>query len=121
MIRIEHGSSITIGSDGSGGKFGSDVRLRGVGWSWAAFDCHEQINVSIRGGVDGEQTVPRSELFALVHLLTHVRVPDGVLIEMHVDNAYVVNQLHALVAGWRPGINTVHGDLWTRAAATRRR
>ena len=49
-----------------------------------------QIIGTIRGGVDGEQTVPRSELYALVHLVTHVRIPDGVLIEMHIDNAYVV-------------------------------
>ena len=113
VIRAEHGGNITIGSDGSGGRFGSDVRLRRVGWSWAAFDCGMQVIGTIRGQVDGEQTVPRSELFALVHLVTHVRIPDGVLVEMHIDNAYVVNQVHALVAGWRPGIKTVHGDLWS--------
>ena len=31
---------------------------------------------------------------------------------MYTDNAYVVNTMYKVLAGWRPGPKTVHGDLW---------
>ena len=107
-----HGNRITVGSDGSGGEHGSDPRLRRVGWSWVAL--HEQGHVlgSYGGGVTWWQTVPRAELQAVIHFLCHVTIGPGVQVQLYCDNSYVVNQVQAFVAGWRPSVMTRHGDLW---------
>ena len=114
ISRRKYGVVVTIGSDGSGGEHGTDPRLRRVGWSWAALKSCGEVVGGISGGLNGNQaqTVPRSELFAAVHFLTHVTVIGEVLVEMFIDNLYVVNALHELIAGWRPSGKTVHGDLW---------
>ena len=112
-ITLGHGMCVTIGSDGSGGPHSSDARLRRVGWSWAALNAAEEVFASIADGVTGKvQTVPRSELVAAVHFVTHCTIEDGCLVELYIDNAYVVNTLYKVLAGWRPGAKTVHGDLW---------
>ena len=112
IIRLEvrHGTKIIAGSEGSGGKHAIDPRLRRVGWGWCVLRADFSLIGSISGGLGSEQglqTVPRAELQAAVHFLTHVWISDGVIVELHVDNSFVVNGLHALVAGWR----ATHGRL----------
>ena len=64
---------------------------------------------------DHEQTVPRAELFAVVHLLNCLSMSAGMVIHVYVDNKYVVDTMHCLIAGWRPGPETAHGELWAEA------
>jgi ribonuclease HI len=113
-LTAEMGPLITIGSDGSGGEHGSDTRLRRVGWSWVALSPEGQVLGSVHGGIEADfaQTVPRAELHAVIHFLRHVEILEGVSVEVHIDNAYVVNSFHQFVAGWRPTPRTLHGDLW---------
>ena len=111
-ITLAHGKVVTIGSDGSGGPHSADSRLRRVGWSWAALNSEQEEFASIAGGVDGKvQTVPRSELVAAVHFATHCIIEDGCLVEMYIDNAYVVGAVKATIVGWKPGVKILHGDL----------
>jgi ribonuclease HI len=56
--------------------------------------------------------VPRAELHAAVHFLRHTAIDEGVKVDMHIDNAYVVDALHSFVSGWRPTAQTTNGDLW---------
>jgi ribonuclease HI len=108
------GPLVIVGSDGSGGAHGSDTRLRRVGWSWVALSADGITLGSVHGGISNElpQTVPRAELHAAIHFLRHVILSDGVQVELHIDNSYVVSSFHNLAAGWRPAARTTHGDLW---------
>jgi hypothetical protein len=113
-----HGSSksepLFAGSDGSGGKHGTDPRLRRVGWSWAVLQANGRILAGASGGLTGKaQTVPRAELFAAVHFLEHV-VGHATL---YIDNKFVVDGIAKVRGGWRAGPKTEHGDLWGRIAA----
>lgn len=62
--------------------------------------------------------MPRAELHVAVHLLVHIG--DGILAEAHIDNACVANNLHAMIAGWRPSTKTNHGALWGELASNER-
>jgi ribonuclease HI len=96
------------GTDGSGGANSRDPRLRQVGWGLAVFTAQGWPILWKSGGVTGNQTVPRSELWALCRL---AEATTGDL-KVYIDASYVVN-------GYRHLNNTVqedvlHADLWHR-------
>ena len=69
------GKKITVYTDGSGGKYSADPRLRRCGWAWVC----PQINSNkiavhgARGALDGKQTVPRAELRAILECLNDLK------------------------------------------------
>ena len=112
-ITKEFGLHLTAGSDGSGGKYASDVRLRSVGWSWTLLaPSGEELGHSY-GGIAGRsgQTVPRAELTAAIDFLRVAEIDEEVSVDLFIDNSYTVNLLHTIISGWRPSASTVHGDL----------
>jgi ribonuclease HI len=118
ILRVDdHGSSsanpLVAGSDGSGGQHGTDPRLRRVGWSWVVLKADGKVLGGATGGIEGKaQTVPRAELFAVVHFLEHVIGH----VTLYIDNKYVVDGIAKLRGGWRAEPKTEHGDLWGRFA-----
>ena len=113
LLTLAHGRLIIVGSDGSGGKFGQDPRLRRVEWSWVALTLDGNQLGGASGGLIGDrtQTVPRSEMFAAVNSLASVVLDPDVQVELYIDNAFVVGKLQAVAAGWHPGVHTMHGDI----------
>eukprot|EP00973_Karenia_brevis_P030934 4266971-Karenia_brevis.AAC.1 len=65
-------------TDGSGGPYSGDPRLRRCGWSWvvdAANGCYSYALVAHygeHGSMDGKQTVPRFGLTAVMRALLAV-------------------------------------------------
>ena len=95
------------GTDGSGGAYASDPRLRHVGFGVALLASTGHILDLARGAVEGQQSVPGAELSALVWLLCHT-VGDLVV---YVDAEHVVKG----PKGWREGRLSpqhAHRDLW---------
>ena len=78
--------------DGSGGERTSDPRLRRCGWA-AVHMCHGQVIGSLHGILPGPfQTVPRSELLALVALVEEIGPQlAATAAPLASDCAYVVN------------------------------
>ena len=62
--------------------------------------------------VPGKQTVPRSELWAL--LLVMQRMKTGGRYKVFIDASYVINGLQARTVNYTRGSN---GDIWTRIFA----
>ena len=101
-------------TDGSGGKKGSDPRLRRCGWGVVRLNLDDPGNPSLACGAFGPlpgplQTVPRSEIFAAIQVLDLVH---GAVI-IYSDCEYFVSRAGALGqrARMRAGKN---GDLWAR-------
>ena len=101
------------GTDGSGGTHTADPRLRRVGWSWCLLGPDHQVTLWARGGLAGpRQTVPRSEIYALLHLATHT---DGDIL-VYSDCKNAVDTYRNLQHGWKPDSLTANGDLWGQLA-----
>ena len=84
-VQVEPG--LIAATDGSGVEYGSDVRLRRVGWGLVLLDTANVHPLGIAyGTVSGLQTVPRAELFALVYLASQTEGD----VEVLVDSSYVV-------------------------------
>ena len=69
------GTKITVYTDGPGGKFSPDPRLRRCGWAWV---CPQDGSNKIArhgafGSLDGKQTVPRAELRAILECLNDLK------------------------------------------------
>jgi len=58
-------------TDGSGGPNSRDPRLRRVGWGAVVSNGRLEPIAWASGGVEGPQTVPRSELQAVLWLVSH--------------------------------------------------
>ena len=69
------GKTITVYTDGSGGKFSSDPRLRRCGWAWVCpqHNSNKIAKHGARGSLDGKQTVPRAELRAILECLNDLK------------------------------------------------
>lgn len=99
--------------DGSGGRFSSDPRLRRCGWGIVVIIPlpHEYKIVSwVSGtlvGAQTEQTVPRSEITALMVALE--RLPATSSFELFTDNKMVYD---TYLAGPRSMDHAVNVDLW---------
>ena len=79
--------SYLLATDGSGGEHGNDVRLRRVGWGLVLLNiANAQPLGTAYGTVEGSQTVPRAELYALVFVAENTQGSATVLI----DSSYVV-------------------------------
>jgi hypothetical protein len=78
-------------SDGSGGPYTRDARVRRVGWAWCVYDDKGNFVGGASGGVPdiGEQTVHLAELFGAIHC---IEMCEGSF-ELHVDNLNVVKGL----------------------------
>ena len=89
MIVLQRG--LLAGTDGSGGGYGSDARMRRVGWGLV---LHSTVNTHLQGlafgTVAGAQTVPRAELYALAYLAASIQGDIGDL----VDSSFVVKGFH---------------------------
>ena len=101
-------------TDGSGGDKGSDPRLRRCGWGVVRLDLDDPGNPKIACGAYGplhgpRQTVPRSELYAAIQVLTLVQSGDVVIFSdcsYFVDHAGSMEKRECLCLGR-------NGDLWT--------
>ena len=70
-------SGCILGGDGSGGKFGKQIRTRKCGFGFTAFRLTKdrsfhRVRYAL-GSVPGTQTVPRSEITVLLHALRHTK------------------------------------------------
>ena len=81
---VESGATILLGTDGSGGPFSDDPRLRKSAWAVVALrmDGDEFVVIGTMSGalVDSDETcntVPRAELMALVRALEALSWHDG--------------------------------------------
>ena len=104
--------------DGSGGPQSQDPRLRRVGWAWCqTFPVPlDQVrpglpedDIGQYGTMEGNQTVPRAELQALIFAVTFLGIAPGpCTIHIYSDNVAVVD-------GYNVGRRVGHGnmdDLW---------
>ena len=70
-------SGCIVGTDGSGGKHGRQIRTRKCGFGVSIVKlCRDgtfQLVGSAFGSVPGKQTVPRSEMAGLLHALLHTK------------------------------------------------
>ena len=111
----KHGVLLHAGSDGGGGVHGGDPRLRRVGWSWVVTKpCGAQvggISGSLQHG-DDHQTIPRAELFAVVHFAANVKQAEHQRIVLWVDNSGTVDGCISMAYGWVAKGDTANGDLW---------
>ena len=106
--------------DGSGGKYTSDVRRRGVGWAWTqvleipvteARPLLESDSIGWYGTVEGPQTVPRAELRAFKQVLALLAENQYTgKLRIHSDCKYVVQGFKA--GRWRQAGTIAHSDLW---------
>ena len=95
------------GSDGSGGHHSSDPMQRRTGWGVVITnEQHETIAWASAGCEDGEQTVPRAELQALIWIAQQTNGD----IEVAIDAKYVVKG-HAKGPNGR---HDYHNDLWEK-------
>ena len=69
------GKKITVYTDGSGGKYSSDPRLRRCGWACVCpqSNSNKIAILGARGALDGKQTVPRAELRAILECLNDLK------------------------------------------------
>ena len=97
------------GSDGSGGLYTSDPRLRRAGWSWVLVDQDYKIVLAAYGTLPGKrQTVPRAELQALLHFTQNTQGSCN----FYIDCLSVIINYRKLLKGWIPGLKEANGDLW---------
>eukprot|EP00438_Fugacium_kawagutii_P020690 Skav232339 [mRNA] locus=scaffold1704:401439:402953:+ [translate_table: standard] len=107
-------SSLFFGTDGSGGPFSNEPRLRKCAWAVVAVAFENDAFVlvgSITGFVrDGHNpnTVARAELRAFVELLQ--AIPEGCEPRVAVDASFVINVYHKLRRSPKK-IRNPHGDL----------
>ena len=102
---IIDGRGLTFSTDASGGPFTSDVRLRKVGVSVAAFkwvNGKPELVASICATLPGQQTVFRGELYAVLLLLQRSAGP----IDCTLDCKGVFTKLRGACQGKH------HADLW---------
>ena len=100
------GTSVCIGTDGSGGMHARDPRLRRCGWGWVALSVDTMLPCAAgRGTVPGRQTVPRAELAALVDVIAHT---SGDLL-VAIDNEPTIK---AYRRGPGHCCSSHNGDLW---------
>jgi len=95
-------------TDGSGGAHLADSRLRRVSFGLALFAADCTMLGFIGGGVPGEQTINRAELFAVVMLAR--RLPRATRLPVAVDSSFVLRPGSEDEQSVRGG--TVHLDLW---------
>lgn len=109
VLSIPEGA--VIGTDGSGGTFGADPRLRRVGWVWVLLP-ERKTSAFAQGSVAGEQTVPRAELQAILHLLEFTTGE----VTVHTDCLSVLNGVIKLQQGiCEPKPDTTNGQMWRKA------
>ena len=90
--------------DGSGGRDSKDRRLRRVGWSWCqvypipADEVRPGLDsddIGQYGTMEGVQSVPRSELYALMSFVMYtVLIPEPCEVDIYSDNQAVVEGFH---------------------------
>ena len=110
--------------DGSGGPDGRDPRTRRVGWAWCQYfeipsnEVRPHVDtddIGQYGTMEGYQSVPRSELFALMAIALYTaRLPTPAALLIISDNKAVVD---GFAKGPRPPDGPSHsnmGDLWER-------
>ncbi len=104
-------AGMTIATDGSGGAFSSDPRLRRCGWGFMVLDGAGQEVCPGRGPLLGwRQTVPLAEL-AAVRALLHVTTGP---IQVYIDSKVVVKGIHR-GASWRHTRNAYQWeDVWKK-------
>ena len=66
------GHTIIVFTDGSWGRNTSDPRLRRCAWAWIIPGAHSPIT-GVCGNLLGQQTVPRSELRAILECLNDLK------------------------------------------------
>ena len=107
---------VRIGSDGAGGKNGSDPRIARVAWASVAVlfatddeDCTDIVQVAgYCGGLRGRQTVPRAEAAGLLNAASAARRAQGT-VTVGIDNSGVIDQLR----GEREdALASEAGDIW---------
>ena len=87
-------SSITVYTDGSGGKNSDDPRLRRCGWAWVipgltTPDCGSCRNLL------GQQTVPRAEITARIEFVRELEISPRIKkMVLHSDCKMVVDLLN---------------------------
>ena len=95
------------GSDGGGGPDG-DPRTRRVIAGAAVFDSESDEVAILFSQVPGRQSVPRAELWGLLHVLR--RMQPNRHYTMYIDASYVINGMNSRSNHYSQGTN---GDLWT--------
>ena len=106
-------SLFVFGSDGSGGPFSQEPRVRRCSWSVVAVSKQHptQILGTISGLLVGKQTVPAAEAFAFKELLGRSHGP----VTLVVDAKYVINKWQKI----RNPDNIYEGsnpEIWTQIA-----
>ena len=109
--------------DGSGGEDSADCRLRRVGWAWCQYrdiPTHEvrphldSDDIGQFGTIEGRQSVPRAELFALMAAVLYTAaLPKPASIQTLLiisDNKAVVDGFYR---GPKPGQGNMD-DLWEK-------
>ena len=80
-------SCVVLATDGSGGPFSSEPRLRRCGWAFVAMDVDGDIVAQGWGPLEGwRQTVPLSELEAATQLAASIQGD----LQLYVDASYLV-------------------------------
>ena len=99
-------ATITVFTDGSGGKNSSDPRLRRCGWAWVIPGPQGPI-CGVSGNLTGEQTVPRAELKALIEFVLELeQVP-------HITNVTIYSDCKMVVDLFAAGIDRCkQSKLW---------
>ena len=114
MCNLQEG--LIAGTDGSGGEYSSDVRLRRVGWGLV---LHSTANTHLQGlaygTVAGAQTVPRAELYAIAYLAAYTQGD----IEALVDSSYVVKGFNRGPGYPQSRNKDLWGFLWSSMGARR--
>ncbi len=119
-LNCPEGHTLQIYSDGSGGKFSSIPLLRRCGWGWIALSSNLELDFARCAPLGGlPQTVPRSELTALIDCLQFI--PKGQDVDITLD-AKVVQRIAPTIsqllrtncerASAHPALFSVNGDLW---------
>ena len=98
-------------TDGSGGEFTKDARVRRVSYGMLAFSGHREGSLKVGdmfwGTLAGKQTVPRAETFAVLRVLE--TAPRHQPICIFTDHAGVVRTTSKPVSQWALRANA---DLW---------
>jgi len=116
------GASVTLppgafaATDGSGGRFASDPRLRRVAFSVVVFGPGYQILGFIVGSVTGPQTSNRAELMAIAVLMARSTGPCRVA----VDSSFALRPFAFDSQAAEEGSCKVHLDLWGAVLQLRR-
>ena len=109
-------TTVTVYTDGSGGNFPSDPRLRRCGWAWV---CPEPGSNKIamhgaRGSLGGKQTAPRAELQAILECFKDLKqCPNLAKIIFYSDCKMAVGSFDkGKVYAQRTACGAIWGDIW---------